>query len=82
MAHIIRSGSAQILFSYEKSFVLTSSSNSDEQMENLKSIFRKFAKIIHPDKCKSTYANEAFVKLKDAYDEISQKILIVPNILR
>ena len=80
VSHIIESSTSASLFSYFGEVFISSSSNSkssatiEKLKDELKAAFRKYARIIHPDKCTSPLANKAFVKLKDAYDELLNNI--------
>lgn len=42
-------------------------------MEILKTQYKKLSLLIHPDKWRDNRANECFVKLKEAFDDISLK---------
>ena len=72
--HIIKSSNSASLFSYFGYVFIPSRLREEKLKEDLKAAFRKYARIIHPDKCTSPLANEAFVKLKDAYDDLVNNI--------
>lgn len=67
--HVLLAESPHKVFSFE----IEGSSivqNSLPYAENLKNLFRKYARIIHPDKCSNGHSHEAFVILKASYEHL------------